>query len=80
MNVLENLNRAINYIEQNLENEVDEHEIARRACCSVYHFKRMFSYLSGISLQDYIRRRRLTLAALELQDSTTKVIDMAMKY
>ncbi len=80
MNVLENLNRAIAYIDLNLENEIDEQELARRACCSVYHFKRMFSYLADISLHEYIRRRRLTLAAFELQNSTIKVIDVAMKY
>ncbi|MFF2092213.1 helix-turn-helix domain-containing protein [Paenibacillus sp. NPDC058174] len=80
MNMLENLNRALAYIEQNLENEVDEQELARRAYCSVYHFKRMFAYLAGIPLQEYIRRRRLTLAALELQNSTMKVIDVAVKY
>ncbi|WP_422660627.1 AraC family transcriptional regulator [Paenibacillus sp. EC2-1] len=80
MNVLENLNRALDYIEQNLENEIDEYEIARRAYCSVHHFKRMISYLADISLQEYIRRRRLTLAALELQNSAVKVIDIAIKY
>jgi AraC-type DNA-binding domain-containing proteins len=80
MNVLENLNKALDYIEQNLEYEIDEQKLSRLAYCSVYHFKRMFSYLAGISLQEYIRRRRLTLAAFELQSSTAKVIDIAMKY
>jgi len=50
MNMLENLNGALEYIEQNLENGIDEHEVAKRAYCSVYHFKRMFSYLAGIPL------------------------------
>lgn len=80
MNVLENLNEALDYIDQNLENEIDEQEIAKRAYCSVFHFKRMFSYLAGIPLQEYIRRRRLTLAAFDLQDRTVKVIDIAIKY
>jgi len=80
MNVLEHLNGALDYIEQNLDNQMDESEIAKRACCSIFHFKRMFSYLAGISLQEYIRRRRLTLAAIDLQDSSVKVIDIAMKY
>ncbi len=60
--MLEHLNGALDYIEQNLENEIDEQEIAKRAFCSVYHFKRMFAYLAGIPLQEYIRRRRLTHA------------------
>lgn len=80
MNTLNQLNDALAYIEQNLEYEVDDNEIARRAYCSVYHFKRMFSFLAGIPLQEYIRRRRLTLAALELQDRSVKVIDIAVKY
>ncbi|MGV2644756.1 helix-turn-helix domain-containing protein, partial [Clostridium perfringens] len=67
-------------IDQNLENEIDDQEIAKRAYCSVFHFKRMFSYLAGIPLQEYIRRRRLTLAAFDLQDRTVKVIDIAIKY
>ncbi|GMK48501.1 hypothetical protein PghCCS26_56310 [Paenibacillus glycanilyticus] len=78
--MLEHLNGALDYIEQNLENEIDEQEIAKRAFCSVYHFKRMFAYLAGIPLQEYIRRRRLTHAALDLQDKTVKVIDIAVKY
>lgn len=80
MNMLNHLNGALLYIEQNLEYDIDEQEIAKRACCSIYHFKRMFSFLAGIPLQEYIRRRRLTLAAINLQDSTVKVIDIAIKY
>jgi AraC family transcriptional regulator len=54
--------------------------VARVAYCSEFHFKRMFSFLAGIPLSEYIRRRRLTLAAFELKDSNVKVIDIAMKY
>jgi AraC family transcriptional regulator len=78
--MLEHLNRALDYIERNLENEIDENELARLAHCSVYHFKRMFSYLADISLHEYIRRRRLSHAALELQNRSVKVIDVAIKY
>ncbi|WP_062105496.1 AraC family transcriptional regulator [Bacillus niameyensis] len=80
MNMLEGINGALSYIENNLEYEIDENEIARRACCSIYHFKRMFSSLSGITLAEYIRRRRLTLAGIELKNSNTKVIDLSVKY
>jgi AraC family transcriptional regulator len=80
MDLLTNLNGAIRYIEDNLANEIDLQEAARQARCSEYHFKRMFSFLAGISLSEYIRRRRLTLAAFELADSNVKVIDIAMKY
>lgn len=80
MNVLENMNKALAYLEKNLTDEVDFQEVARRALCSEYHFKRMFSFLAGISLSEYIRRRRLTLAAFELQQNQVRIIDVAMKY
>ncbi|QPA31468.1 AraC family transcriptional regulator [Thermaerobacillus caldiproteolyticus] len=80
MDLLKNMNRAIQYIEENLTHDIDFKEVARIACCSEYHFKRMFSFLAGITLSEYIRRRRLTLAAFELKDSNVKVIDIAMKY
>ncbi|EEL32169.1 AraC family transcriptional regulator [Bacillus toyonensis] len=80
MDSLKNMNAAMHYIEDNLTNEIDFKEVARLALCSEYHFKRMFSFLAGISLSDYIRCRRLTLAAFELKDSNAKVIDVAIKY
>lgn len=80
MDLLKNMNEALTYIEKNLTNEIDYKEVARKALCSEYHFKRMFSLLAGISLSEYIRRRRLTLAAFELIDSSMKVIDIALKY
>jgi AraC family transcriptional regulator len=80
MDLLKNINGALKYIEENLTEEIDFKEVARRALCSEYHFKRMFSFLAGISLSEYIRRRRLTLAAFDLRDSSLKVIDIAVKY
>ncbi|MED0968005.1 AraC family transcriptional regulator [Bacillus paramycoides] len=80
MDSLKNMNAAMQYIEDNLTNEIDFKKIARIAFCSEYHFKRMFSFLAGISLSEYIRCRRLTLAAFELKDSNVKVIDVAIKY
>ncbi|WP_033580006.1 AraC family transcriptional regulator [Priestia aryabhattai] len=80
MDLLRNMNRALDYIEENLTNDIDFREVARLALCSEYHFKRMFSFLAGITLSEYIRRRRLTLAAFELKSNNIKVIDMAIKY
>lgn len=80
MDMLQRMNGALNYIEENLADEIDFKEVARRAYCSEYHFKRMFSFLAGITLSEYIRRRRLTLAALDLIDRDVKVIDVALKY
>ncbi|MBS4207488.1 AraC family transcriptional regulator [Bacillus sp. FJAT-50079] len=80
MDSLKQMNEAIKYIEENLSGEIDYKEVARLAYCSEYHFKRMFSFLAGISLSEYIRRRRLTLAAFELNDGNQRIIDVAMKY
>lgn len=81
MEWLERMNRAIDYIETNLTENVELSEVARLACCSSYQFQRMFSFITDVTLSEYIRRRRLTLAALELQHSgAAKVIDIAFKY
>lgn len=80
MDLLKHMNEALKYIENNLTDEIDFQEVARIALCSEYHFKRMFSFLSGMTLAEYIRYRRLTLAAFELKECNVKVIDLAMKY
>ncbi len=80
MGLLEGTNEALRYIEENLAGEIDFKEAARLALCSEYHFKRMFSFLAGVTLSEYIRRRRLTLAAFELQSGDARVIDVAVKY
>ncbi|WP_152393849.1 AraC family transcriptional regulator [Paenibacillus guangzhouensis] len=80
MNVLENMNNALRYVEEHLTQEIDFREVARIAMCSEYHFKRMFSFLAGVPLSEYIRRRRLTLATFELNDQHNRVIDIALKY
>lgn len=81
MDWLTRMNQAVDYIEMNLTGEIDLSEVARRACCSSHHFQRMFSFITDVTLAEYIRRRRLTLAALELQNSdATKIIDIALKY
>ncbi|MPW25435.1 helix-turn-helix domain-containing protein [Alkalibaculum sp. M08DMB] len=80
MKWLEKLSSAINYIENNLDNEISYEEAANIACCSTYYFKRMFTYVAGITLSDYIRRRRMTQAAFKLKSSNIKVLDVALKY
>lgn len=80
MNSMDRINSAIDYIEAHIAEEIDLQEVAKRACCSVYHFQRMFSYITDLSLSEYIRRRRLTLAAFDLRDRNMKVVDVAAKY
>ena len=80
MDWLDHMNAAMDYIEAHLADEISYDQAARLACCYTYHFQRMFSYLTGVPLAEYIRRRRLTLAAFELRGGKCKVIDVALKY
>ncbi|MFV0243236.1 MAG: effector binding domain-containing protein [Lacrimispora sphenoides] len=80
MEWLRNLSNAIDYIEKNLDGEIYYEEAAKIACCSTCYFQRMFSYVAGISLSEYIRRRRMTQAAFDIQTTDTKVLDVALKY
>ncbi len=80
MDWLERMNGAMDYIEGRLASDIDYEAAARIACCSSYHFQRMFSFITDVPLSEYIRRRRLTLAAFELQENGARVIDVALKY
>lgn len=80
MNMLKQLNEAIEYIEQNLCAEFDLDEAARLACVTADSFMRFFSYMTGMTLNEYVRRRRLTLAARDLQYSDAYIVDIAIKY
>ncbi|MET3849207.1 AraC-like DNA-binding protein [Paenibacillus sp. OAE614] len=80
MDWLTRMNRAMDYIEMNLTGKIELKEVAQCACCSSYQFQRMFSFITDVSLAEYIRRRRLTLAAIELQNSGMRVVDIAIKY
>lgn len=80
MNPLHDLNQALSYVEEHLEGEIDLAEVARRACCSQYQFTRTFTFLAGISLSEYVRRRRMTLAAAELRGGKARTLDLAVKY
>lgn len=80
MDWLNRMNSAIVYLEDNLDKEIDYERVAKEACCSVYHFQRMFSFITDITLSEYIRRRRFTLAAFELQNTEIRIIDLALKY
>jgi len=80
MTTLEGMNRAICYIEDHLDRELDYSEAARISCTSQYHFQRLFSFVTDITLSEYVRRRRLTLAAFDLRDTGMRVIDVAVKY
>ena len=80
MEWLERLNCAVEYIEKHLLEKIDYEKAAEIANCPVYHFQRMFLYMTGISVSEYVRRRRMSLAAVDLQEKKTKIIDIALKY
>ena len=79
MEWIERLNKTISYIEEHLAEEISYDELAHIACCSSYHYQRIFAYMAGIPLSEYIRRRRMSLAAIELQSGNKKIIDIGMK-
>lgn len=79
MEWLRKISAAIDYIETNLDKDLSYEEAARIACCSPYYFQRIFSYISGITLSEYVRRRKMTQAAFELQRTESKVIDIAFE-
>lgn len=80
MELLERMNRAVEYIETNLTNKIGYEKVANEIGYSIHHFQRMFSFITDISMAEYVRRRRMTMAAFELQNSSMKVIDIALKY
>lgn len=80
MEWIERLNKAIGYIEEHLTDEIDYEQLGKIACCSAYHFQRMFTYMAGLPLSEYIRRRKMSLAAVDLQGGDAKIIDVAAKY
>lgn len=80
MDWITGIQNAINYIEEHLTEEINYDKVADEAACSNFYFQRIFGILCDISLGEYIRNRRLTLAGNELNASDKKVIDIALKY
>lgn len=80
MEWLKDFNKAIEYIEEHILEDIDFDKVSHIAKCPTYQFLRMFSYMTNISIHEYIRRRRMSLAAVELQDKHKKIIDIALKY
>jgi len=79
MDWLKRMNDALEYMEGNLDGEVSIEQAAQIAACSSYQFQRTFSYILDIPLSDYLRRRKLTRAAFDLQNGE-KVLDVALRY
>lgn len=79
MEWVDGLNRTIAYIEEHLADEIRYDELAKLACCSVYHYQRMFACMAGVPLSEYIRRRRMSRAAVDLR-AGEKVVDVGLRY
>ncbi len=80
MNLATGIQKAIDYIEEHITDDLNYNEIARQAMCSPYYFQKIFGILCGITVGEYIRNRRLSLAGNELAKTGAKVIDIALKY
>jgi len=80
MDWIERLNKAIAFMEEHMTEEIDYNQVAKIACCSSYHFQRMFAYIAGVPLPEYVRRRKMSLAVVDLQSGDEKIIDVALKY
>ncbi len=79
MEWLDAMNKTIDYIESNITEKLDIEEIAKIALSSPFHFQRLYYMITGVTVAEYIRRRRLTLAAQDIL-SGEKVIDVAYSY
>ena len=77
---IEGFQESIDFIEKNLTEELDIEDIAAKAALSPFYYQRIFGALCGVTVGEYIRARRMTLAAHELNGKDVKVIDVAVKY
>lgn len=80
MEMLKSINNAMEYLETHLCAEWDLGKLAEIACVSADSFLRFFSYMTGMTLNEYIRRRKLTLAAFDLQNTKEPIVDIAVRY
>lgn len=80
MNYYENLNKVVNKIEESLTEKIDYKDLAKMIGTSSYTLQRIFAFLTGITLTEYIRKRRLSNCAEELLSTDIKIIDLALKY
>lgn len=80
MECIQSIQKAIDYMERNLLEDINYEDVAKEVYMSNYHFHRIFSMIVGITATEYIKNRRLSLAGQEISLSDIKVIDIAMKY
>ena len=80
MDLLNRMNLVLDYIEDNLDGEIEENKIAMLFAGSKSMFQRIFTLMTETTLSEYIRKRRLTQAASDIRNTDDKIIDIAVKY
>lgn len=80
MNWIGDMNNALEYIEENIQRDVTSDEIAQVAHLSKFYFLRIFNVLTGTTLGEYIRQRKLSIAVKDVVSTNLKIIDIAYKY
>ena len=80
MNIYNNLNDMIEFIEDNLKEDIDYKKLAKIVGVNEYTIGRLFPVLFGITLSEYIRKRKLTLAGKDLVQNNLKIMDVALTY
>lgn len=80
MEWIQSINQAINYVEANICEDFVIEDIAKHIYLSSFHFQRVFRLLTGMTISEYVRNRRLSLAGCEFSQKDVKVIDVAIKY
>ena len=80
MNIYKSLNDITKYIDENLEEEIEYSKLSKYLGVNVYTMQRLFTMIAGVTLSEYIRKRRLSMAAFDLYNTNCKVIDVALKY
>ncbi len=80
MDTINCIQKAIDFIEDNIYDELNSEVIASQAYMSSYYFQKVFSIVCNLTLGEYIRNRRLTLAGNDIKSSDAKIIDIAFKY
>lgn len=74
------IRKSIEFMEQHLEDEITAEDVAREVALSPFFLQRGFSLMTGYTIGEYLRNRRLYLAAQELQNTDEKIIDLAFRY
>ena len=80
MSWLKRMNLAVEYIEENLNGDIAIDDVAKVACCSKYHFHRVFHACFNVTFAEYVRKRKFTLAAVDVISSQERIMDIALKY